>query len=963
MRGSIKRKYWGLRLAAFCMALLLGSSVYGQGKWFRRGETAYEHGLYSQAVELFQFSAKSDPTWKSQEGLARSLMEMKEYAKALKAYQSALQNDDCPGWLYRDYGKCLMNLGQYPDAVEAFSTYARKSPDDPCAARYQHLENALAELLADSSTHEVTKLPFNSPQSDFGAYPLGSGLVFASSRQDGFGIRTISTVDRAPLVDLYFVPFLEEKWGKPSPLGGDINTIYNDGPAVVLPGDTVMLFSRNYPNKSLKDEKDFQLNKLMLLEAHLTDGKWIMADKFKWNEKKIANCHPTLSADGQTLIFTSDRPGGYGKTDLWKCEWENGEWGKPQNLGPEINTEGNEMFPSLAKDGTLYFASDEYLGLGGLDLFVSRPFGNGWTRPINMGYPINSAGDDFAFYLGPDGKTGYLTSNRGNDGRDDNLFQVKVLIPDFDCVPQEENYYCYRFFEPDTVDIYSLPVIYEWDFGDGNTAYGPEHIHCFDLPGTYQVALNLIDTVTGIIFMNQSRREVSPADMDQVFIEGPDTVILGQAQFFNGAKSIIPDFPFAEIQAYYWNVDGMWLQGVEQVLSFDRLGEHVLTLGVVARVPGQTEEVKACVTRPIWVMEEKAYQRAQDSLAQARRDADILEKPSKAKVLVDSIRKAGPLEVIDPDGPKPNDGSTYRVQIGQSDTLISENSFELKDVKNWDVIQQGDKYNYMVGEEDNPKDLYPLYLELRSQGFLEALVVAIKHDSIITGNDSTFYLRHPESDRLFKVTLLEGVVTDADSNPLVAEITLENLLEGIVIKKMSSDPTNGTFEIRLPGGKLYGYVAEAEGFMPYSNYLDLRQAQKEDSIVKEEIRLLTMRQVIEQGIPIRLNNIFFDFDSDNLRPESKSELNRLRQIIFDNPNLRVEIMGHTDWVGTGEYNLHLSDRRADAVRKYLVNAGVSAQYLISRGYGETRPMAPNNTPEGRQLNRRVEFRFLPKTNP
>lgn len=960
MRKSVKYptlKYWILTLSFLGMGAL---QVNAQGKWYKRGQTALEKGLYMEAVELFTFSAKTDQTYQSNEGLGKAYLELKEYAKARAAFEAAILDPNAPGFVYQEYGKSLMNLGKYPEAVTAFSLFAQKSPDDPRAQRYRNLQDALNELLSDTATHHVEKLPFNSKQSDFGAFPFGDGIIFASSRTQGFGISTISTVDRAPLVDMYYVEKKDDKWGKAYPLSGQVNTIYNDGPATAFGNDTTMLFSRNYPSKAVKKETEIALNKLMILQAIRTEGNWEVSGEFKWNDKHEANCHPAIMPDGKTMIFASDRPGGYGKTDLWKSTFENGEWSKPVNLGAQVNSQGNEQFPTVSSDGTLYFSSDEYLGLGGLDVFMCRPFGSDWTIPVNLGYPINSSGDDFSFVLEADGKTGYLSSNRGEDGRDDNIYAITVLIPEFECFPQEENYYCYRFFEPDTVDINSLPVIYEWDFGDGNTAYGPEHIHCFDRVGTYQVALNLIDTVTGIIFMNQSRREVSPADIEQVFIDGPDTVILGETVTFNGYKSVIPDYPWAEIQEYYWQVDGIWTKGPEKAITFDRLGEHFLHLGVVGRVPGMTLDVKACVTRPVFVMEREAYDRATDSLAQIRFEEKSTINP--AQLLVDSIRKAGPLEVIDPNGVKPNDGSTYRVQIGQSDTLISENSYELEDIGDYDVIRQGDKFNYLVGEEKTPKDIFPLYKEMRSKGFLEALVVAIQNDSIITGNDSTFYLRHPESGRLFKVTLLEGVVKDAQGNPMMAEITLENLMEGIVIKKLNSDPENGTFEIRLPGGQLYGYVAEAEGFMPYSNYLDLRPAQAEDSIVREEIRLLTMRQVIEQGIPIRLNNIFFDFDSDRLRPESKLELERLRKIIIDNPNLRVEIMGHTDWVGSGDYNLGLSDRRAESVRRYLVNAGIADATMIARGYGETRPMAPNTSPEGRQLNRRVEFRFLPISN-
>ncbi len=206
------------------------------------------------------------------------------------------------------------------------------------------------------------------------------------------------------------------------------------------------------------------------------------------------------------------------------------------------------------------------------------------------------------------------------------------------------------------------------------------------------------------------------------------------------------------------------------------------------------------------------------------------------------------------------------------------------------------------------------------------------------------------------VILVKGRVINAKTNePLDAKIIYEQLNTGVEVGFTNSNPETGEYQILLPAGVNYGFLALKDRFIPLSENIDLTDV-KEYKEIERDLYLVP----IEVGVPVRLNNVFFDFDKSTLRKESFPELDRVITLMKENPKLKVEIAGHTDWKGTDEYNQSLSQRRTNSVVKYLVDHSVSSTRLVPKGYGEKQPIATNATDEGRQKNRRVEFVVLEK---
>ena len=205
-----------------------------------------------------------------------------------------------------------------------------------------------------------------------------------------------------------------------------------------------------------------------------------------------------------------------------------------------------------------------------------------------------------------------------------------------------------------------------------------------------------------------------------------------------------------------------------------------------------------------------------------------------------------------------------------------------------------------------------------------------------------------------KMTLLKGIVYDAKTNePLEAILNLIDNEKNVILASFKSNAATGKYLVTLPSGKNYGIAVQRDGYLFHSENFNL-PADAEYQEVTKDIPL----KKIEIGNAIVLKNIFFDFDKATLRPESYNELDRLVQLLTENPNIKVEISAHTDSKGSDEYNLKLSQKRAESVVNYLIGKGIPASRLIAKGYGETQPIDTNDTEEGRQNNRRVEFKII-----
>ncbi len=232
----------------------------------------------------------------------------------------------------------------------------------------------------------------------------------------------------------------------------------------------------------------------------------------------------------------------------------------------------------------------------------------------------------------------------------------------------------------------------------------------------------------------------------------------------------------------------------------------------------------------------------------------------------------------------------------------------------------------------------------------------IAYFTMFNGNQSDiYYFEMPAELRPMEIATIKGKVYDKDSINLEAEIVWENLAINEKIGSSNTNPENGQYFITLPLGKKYGYYVNKTGYYPVSGNIDLTKITTSIEIEKN-FKLLKTEDIINNQISIPLNNLFFDNNKYELKPESYPELKRLSEFLNSNPTVKIEISGHTDNVGKPEYNKELSEKRAAAVKDYLISLNCKKENLISIGYGDTKPIAKNTTDQGKALNRRVEFK-------
>ncbi len=341
------------------------------------------------------------------------------YGEALKEHKKIDAE-----YLYK-YIQSLRSIGNYQEADKWFKELSAAQQGDSRLKGYNPDEvDIYAKLTSKNDVIvKVENLSLNSENSDFGSYIFEDKLYFASSRG---GDGKVYNWNKEPFLDLYEVSLSEEDgvvtYGSTTELPENINSEYHEASVAITNDGKTMYFTRDNVNKRnrLKYDKKGTTH-LKLYKATLENEQWTNVTELPFNDEVFSTGHPALSPDNKTLYFVSDREGGLGQSDIYSVAInEDGSYGKPENLGEKVNTEGREMFPYVAKDSTLYFSSDGHLNLGLLDIFKSNILKGIRNEPENMGAPYNSGYDDFAFFINSETEQGYFSSNRpGGKGSDD----------------------------------------------------------------------------------------------------------------------------------------------------------------------------------------------------------------------------------------------------------------------------------------------------------------------------------------------------------------------------------------------------------------------------------------------------------------------------------------------------------------------------------------------------------------
>jgi outer membrane protein OmpA-like peptidoglycan-associated protein len=380
------------------------------------GNDHYFVYLYKKAIESYKNLKVL--TSDGHRKLAKSYYKLGENDLAEKAYEKLIQSTE--GIFvedYYDYAMVLKSNGKYEESNSQMEIFNSKKTNDLRLIDYNANKDNLSSMLFDNGKIKVQNLEMNTDAQDFGTSFFKDKIVFASSRSS-IPMAKKSNINDLPFLNLYSSEVLAGELKAPVEFDKLLNGSLNEGPASFNKEGTLMAYTQN----NSKLSKNELIVRLELIFMTNKDGKWSKSEPFKLNNKNYSVGHANLSADGNTMYFASDMPGGYGGSDLYRVTKNiNGEWSNLENLGIKINTEGDELYPFFEeKTGNFLFTSNGRFGLGGFDIYINKTNSNGFQTSINLGAPINTQYDDFAAIVDDKMSRYYFSSNRkGGKGSDD----------------------------------------------------------------------------------------------------------------------------------------------------------------------------------------------------------------------------------------------------------------------------------------------------------------------------------------------------------------------------------------------------------------------------------------------------------------------------------------------------------------------------------------------------------------
>lgn len=423
----------------------------GSTQKIKTGDQAFEQKSYAIAANLYksEFNTEQVEQYKAQKAfrIAESYRALNNTKDAEKWYAEALKLN-YPDVMNRyHYAAMLMANEKYDMAITEFKKYANEDPVNKMRA-FDLVRACEDAKKAQSQKHNIVieNLEFNTSANEYApVFFENKSLVFSSDRTDALGTETYGWTGEK-FSDL-FISKRESNgtYRSVNTFGENLNTDRNEGTPTFNKNFTEMYFTRcGTPPKSKSKTDDYCA---IFKSMRDFDGSWSFPEKLFFFSDTVNVGQPFLSPDGKFMLIVSDAAGGYGGKDIWITYPEFDGWGEPQNLGSTINTAGNEMFPHVADDGTLYFSSDGHVGMGALDIFSAKKEGTIWKNVTNLKHPINSGADDFGFILEkskPENaddfvkRVGYFTSTRkGGKGGDDiykfserneNIYTLQAIV-------------------------------------------------------------------------------------------------------------------------------------------------------------------------------------------------------------------------------------------------------------------------------------------------------------------------------------------------------------------------------------------------------------------------------------------------------------------------------------------------------------------------------------------------------
>lgn len=394
-------------------------------------EEASHQKNYQLAVDLYSKAQKKNSPAVLLK-IAQCYYFLKRYDQAVLIYDKLLETaDELPSQDIYYYAEAQTGVANYKKAIEYYKKYLTFSTNKELVYQKIWRLSNVSFLYEDSVYYALRPVSVNSGYGELCAVPYEEGIVFMSNRKEVDWRQQIDPVTGAPFYRLYYAQADKDSvvrgedtpYNQPVVFNHNFNHRFHTGPIDFFGNFRKMVFVTTAGESGTDGTR-----RLKLFFADKKNGKWEVAAEFPYNSNHYSISDPSISEDGKLLFFSSDMEGGVGGKDIYKSTFENGQWTKPLNMGESINTVFDEVFPYIHSNQSLYFSSNGHAGLGGLDIFKTAIHKDYPGEVENVGYPLNSNGDDFGIIIDSLNTHGYITSNRKGGGYNDDIYQFDMDI-------------------------------------------------------------------------------------------------------------------------------------------------------------------------------------------------------------------------------------------------------------------------------------------------------------------------------------------------------------------------------------------------------------------------------------------------------------------------------------------------------------------------------------------------------
>ena len=414
----------------FIIILITGLFANAQSKATKKADKLFSKFAFVEAAKAYEeLIAKGNADAYVYGQLAEAYYNVFNTVEAEKWYAKTLKTSEAPETIYK-YAQMLKANGKYEESNTQMAKFASMRPADHRAIAFVENPNYLPKILEKGKKFNVQDAGINSAYSDFGGTLQGGQLYIATARNE---IGKSYGWNEEPFLDIYVASKNNDGSFQTPTAVEAVNTKYHEGVVSFSPDGNTMYFSRESFYDKIFERDSLSRNKFSVLNLYKSTkelGSWSEGEALSLNSENYSVKNPAVSPDGKTLFFASDMAGGMGQFDIYSAPInDDGSVGEATNLGQKLNTEGQEMFPFVSSDNTLYFSSDGHLGLGGMDVFFAKLV-DGKVGPVrNVGIPVNGNADDFAFSIDDESGEGFVSSNREGGAGSDDVYAVKVLQP------------------------------------------------------------------------------------------------------------------------------------------------------------------------------------------------------------------------------------------------------------------------------------------------------------------------------------------------------------------------------------------------------------------------------------------------------------------------------------------------------------------------------------------------------